>query len=37
MKNINNFQVSITNDDGTPATSLKHPTTILCRFTEEIN
>ncbi len=31
---INNFQVSITNDDGTPATSLKHPTTILCRLTE---
>ncbi len=36
-ENINNFQVSITNDDGTPATNLKHPTTILCRFTEEIN
>ncbi len=31
---INNFQVNITNDDGTPATSLKHPTTILCRLTE---
>ena len=31
---INNFQVSITNDDGTPAVSLKHPTTILCRLTE---
>ena len=31
---INNFQVNITNDDGTPATTLKHPTTILCRLTE---
>lgn len=31
---INNFQVNITNDDGTPATSLKHPTNILCRLTE---
>lgn len=31
---VNNFQVSITNDDGTPATSLKHPTNILCRLTE---
>lgn len=31
---VNNFQVSITNDDGSPATNLKHPTNILCRFTE---
>ena len=31
---VNNFQVSITNDNGTPATNLKHPTNILCRITE---
>lgn len=31
---INNFQISITNDDGTPAVNLKHPTNILCRLTE---
>ncbi len=31
---INNFEVNISNDDGTPATSLRHPINITCRLTE---
>ena len=31
---INNFEVSITNDNGTPATGLRHPINICCRLTE---
>lgn len=31
---VNNFEVNITNDDGTPATSLKHPVNICCRLSE---
>ena len=30
---INNFNVSITTDDGRPATHLRHPISILCRLT----
>ncbi len=30
---INNFNVSITTDDGRPATQLRHPISILCRLT----
>ncbi len=31
---INNFEVNISNDDGTPATSLRHPINLTCRLTE---
>lgn len=31
---INNFEVTITNDNGTPATGLRHPINICCRLTE---
>lgn len=33
-ENINNFEVTITNDDGSPATGLRHPINICCRLTE---
>ena len=32
-QNVNNFNVIISNDDGTPATSLQHPTNLFLRIT----